>query len=409
MKNLQKNLQNSKDKFTEFTRWSKLDIVLNNIKKFSMIYLILVLCIYFYFDTKGQILQPNQFLNLIKNNAIVIILSFGMLLVIISGNIDLSVGTLTGFLAIISVQVLNATKSVPLTFLALLLIGALVGLVQGFLVGYFKIPAFIVTLAAFLIFQGSQLALTNGTTILISPELQDSLNAWVIQSFPDVKVNGIYVVSLLIFISLAVLIVLMRVLGYLAKKRTGLKTTNIYSFIISQIIIFSLIIAMGILVSISDYGLQMFLFYILIFTAIFVFLTQNTVFGRSVYAIGGNKKSAQLSGISIKLNTTIIFIIIGALAGFAGVVLSAINGAGLVGQGNDTALAVISSVFVGGASVSGGLGTVSGTLMGAGLIGIITQWMLINNFPAANQAIAKGIILLLAVSWDIFNNRKKMR
>ncbi len=152
--------------------------------------------------------------------------------------------------------------------------------------------------------------------------------------------------------------------------------------------------------------MKYFVLYTGIALALFTFLTQNTAFGRSVYAIGGNRKAAKLSGVNVKRTTMIIFVIIGALAGFSSIIYTATFSSATSSRGDDLALDVISVVFTGGASVYGGIGTVSGTILGTSIIGVINQGLLVLNVESSQKNIIKGLILVSVVGWDVLSNKK---
>ncbi|WP_051619050.1 ABC transporter permease subunit [[Mycoplasma] collis] len=400
----------SLNKYKNFVQKTKLNYVFDHIKKFSMAYILLI--IFFSFGIRDpELFRPDQIINLLKSNIYIWVLSLGMLLIIIAGHIDLSVGTFLGFLGVISVPLYNkigdSLGSVILVIFITILLGALFGLAQGLLIGYGKIPAFVVTLGGLLLFRGLQLVVTNGATFNITNGFDSYYVQFVIGSVPDIRINNSFsIFSFLFFVVVTVIVVLLRIFGRLNKKKFGLKIQNFILFIISQIVTVIIFLAMGLIIALSTSGMQWFILYSIILIILFVFLTQNTTFGRSIYAMGGNKKAAALSGINIKRNTTIIFVIMGALIGFGSIIFTANVNSAASGIGEDFALNVISAVYIGGASVSGGIGTVLGTIIGAGLLQTIDQAMRIANSSVAIQNIIKGIILIAAVGWDVFSNRK---
>lgn len=383
----------------------KLQLISSHLKKFSMVYILILLIAIFAGITDGTLLTPDTILLLLKNNSYITILAMGMLLVILSGNIDLSIGTLVGFLSILSITIYNVTGNIIVTFLLTTLIGTAFGILQGFLIGYIGIPAFIVTLGGFLAFQGAQLAYTKGASF--APTNIAGFQYGVIGAIPDIQIgNSFWVFSFLIFLFAGFLVVALRFFGYTSKKRAGLKTSKLWIFLLNQLIIFALFIGFGLEMALSRTGVLYYVIYVLIFIILFTFITQNTTFGRAVYAIGGNKKAAKLSGVNIKRTTFWIFVIMGALGGFSGVIFAGIAASATSNSGGDLALNVISAVFIGGASVYGGIGTVAGTVIGSSLLQVINQGMVIKNLLTAEQYIVKGIILIAAVGWDVMINKK---
>ncbi|QBY87816.1 sugar ABC transporter permease [Mesomycoplasma hyopneumoniae] len=380
---------------------------LHHLKKFSMLYIFLLVFVIFLGITKGTLLQANTFTLLFQNNSYIIILAMGMLLVILSGNIDLSVGTLVGLLGLFSVYIYNNTgQSIWLAFILTTLIGAAIGFIQGWLIGYGNIPAFIVTLGGFLAFKGAQLVYSNGATLTPIGSVDSTYIKGTIEGIPDLKVGNIWIFSLLLPLILGTIIVSLRTWGYYTKRKFGIKVQNIIIFTIIQVIIFSLFLACGIIFSLGDKSMRYYVLYVGIALALFTFLSQNTAFGRSVYAIGGNRKAALLSGVNVKRTTMIIFIIIGALAGFSSIIFTATYSSATSSRGDDLALDVISVVFTGGASVYGGIGSVSGTILGTSIIGVINQGLLVLNVAESQKYIIKGLILVAVVGWDVLSNKK---
>lgn len=403
---IKKHWSQSLDNFLVKT---KLNYVLDNIKKNSMYYILLILFVVFAIITKGDFLNPLQIINLIQANAYIWILSLGMLLIIIAGHIDLGAGKLTVFLGVVAANLYSQfNQNIAATVIVVLIIGFLIGLIQGLLVGYGKIPAFVVTLGAYLVFKGASTHLSGGSspTFLID----DSIVALTYSSFPDVNLgtesDPFYIIAFLLFLISAFVITGLRFYGRKKRAMYGLKNQNIFVFIFTQIITFALTLAIGLWIAFSLKGLQLYILYTLIIIVFFAFLTQFTTFGRSIYAIGGNKKAAELSGINIKKNTTILFIIMGVLSAIAAFVMLGVTFSVSAANGEEYALNAISSVFIGGASVSGGIGNVSGTIAGALILQSIDQAFTINNIPAPIQQVIKGLILVGAVSWDVFSNRK---
>lgn len=409
--NVSRQLHNFKKNWRHFLKNTKtgyyVDESLHHLKKFSMLYIFVIIFAIFLGITNGTLLQPDTFSLLFQNNAYIIILAMGMLLVILSGNIDLSVGTLVGLLGLFSVYIYNNTgQSIWLTFILTTLIGAAIGLIQGYLIGYGNIPAFIVTLGGFLAFKGAQLFYSGGSTLAPIGSRSSTYITGTIEGIPDIQVGSVWIFSLILPIIFGAIIVGLRVWGYFSKQKFGIRTQNIYIFIVIQIIIFLLFTGSGVIFGLGTKSMKYFVLYTGIALALFTFLTQNTAFGRSVYAIGGNRKAAKLSGVNVKRTTMIIFVIIGALAGFSSIIYTATFSSATSSRGDDLALDVISVVFTGGASVYGGIGTVSGTILGTSIIGVINQGLLVLNVESSQKNIIKGLILVSVVGWDVLSNKK---
>lgn len=387
-----------------------------NIRKYSMFYILALILLIFGSLTKFQNITPSNIEVIFRNNTYVLIIGMGMLLVIVGGNIDLSVGQLLSLLGAISVIIYNGVSRtfsnnsslgglyLIITLIGTAFIGALIGISQGFLIGYFKIPSFIVTLGGMLIFKG--LALFAVPLNNITPEggSQSAYVRAIIRTIFDVQVGGFYIISFLIFIVSLALIVLFLVYGRNKKIKFGLLVDSGFVFWLKIVVISVFMILLG--YAFGKIGVKWYLLYIMILLVIFVFLTQNTVFGRKVYAIGGNKKSAELSGIDVRKTTTLIFMINGIMVAIASIIFTGIVTSATATAGEGFELDVISSVFVGGASMAGGIGTTIGTLIGGFILGFINNGILLLALNVGTQRVVKGVVLVLAVAYDIYANRK---
>ncbi|OYD27056.1 simple sugar transport system permease protein/D-xylose transport system permease protein/putative multiple sugar transport system permease protein [Mycoplasma testudineum] len=381
-----------------------------HVTKNSMYYILLLVIILFSvwtgIKTQSNILNPNQFALLLRQNAHLIILTLPMLWVIVSGNIDLSVGRLFGLSGYLALRTFNQTNSVIAALIVTLLIGLVIGISTGFLVGYMKIPAFIVTLGGMLLFQGLLLFLSNGTTITPSADVDASAFRNFALYTLDYRIGKFHIVGFIILMSLAIILVSLNIFGYVSKKKTGLKGEWVISFIMKQIVILGLFTAVAILLAFSENGLQLYILYVIGFVALFIFISKYTKFGRAIYAIGGNKKAAALSGVNVNWTLMKIFMIIALVASFGGVIYASVNSATESSAGAGAELTVISSVFVGGASVSGGIGTIIGTVIGSFIINFIQIGFAILQEQAAIINIIQAAILVGVVFYDTVARRK---
>ncbi|WP_041362706.1 sugar ABC transporter permease [[Mycoplasma] mobile] len=390
-----------------------LKIGLKHFNKYSMFYILGLMVLVFSTVSIGNGLtffSPNQFVNLLRNNSYIFIIGLPMLLVIVSGNIDLSVGRLLGFSSAIALTLFNNVTggNIFLTIILTLLLGAGVGIIQGVMIGYYRIPAFIITLGGMLIFQGLELVLTNGQPLIV--DFDTSFVQFSQAPFPDFNLgttqNPFWIISFLILLVIGSLLVAYSFQRRFKAKKYNLEVENLFVFLIKQLFVIGLFFVLAILTAMSRIGLQLFMLYILILIILFVILTKYTKFGRSIYAIGGNRKAAELSGINAKFTTFAIFVIMGIITSFAGIIFA---GNFQAAQPNGTAgfeLNVISSIFIGGASVAGGIGTVIGSIMGALIIATINLGLVVNQVEAAFINIITGIVLAAAVTYDIFSKRK---
>jgi putative multiple sugar transport system permease protein len=327
-----------------------------------------------------------------------------MVLVIITGHIDLSVGSIAAFVGAIS-AILMVNYEIP-TFLAViisLLVGAIIGAWQGFWVAYVKIPAFIVTLAGMLLFRGLTMIVLEGKSIAPFPESFQKISSGFI---PDVASGGsLHLLTIIIGLVLSVIIIFTE----LKNRKTQLK----YNFEVQSTGMFVLkLIGMVALLNVFTYilatyeGIPNILIILAVLIVIYTFITNKTKAGRHVYAIGGNEKAAQLSGIKTKRMTFWVFVNMGALSALSGLLFAARLNAATPKAGNLFELDAIAACFIGGASAYGGIGTVPGAIIGGLVMGIMNNGMSLLGLGIDWQQGIKGLVLLAAVAFDIYNKNK---
>ncbi len=375
-----------------------------NMRKLSMFIMLGLILIVFAFLTKGVNLTPRNITNIFIQNSYILILAVGMVLVIIIGNIDLSVGSVVAFSGAISAMLYNSGIGLIPTLLLSLVIGALIGVFQAFWIAYMQIPAFITTLAGMLLFRGLTYIITNVSPISLRDDgfkqiASGSLN---IQGFNIGTYDGLSILVMVVAIALIALFTF-----YQRRKRIRngftvlqMRYTVLKFGALSALIIF-VFLRFAAYRGIPTVGLVLF-----IVTAIFVFITNNTVIGRYIYAVGGNAKSAKLSGINSEQVVFITHVIMGVLCGLSGVVFTAYMNSALPQAGNQFELDAIASCFIGGAAASGGIGTTIGAITGGLVMGVINNGMSLMNIGADWQYVVKASILLLAVFYDIWSRRK---
>ncbi|QPZ40163.1 sugar ABC transporter permease [Paramicrobacterium chengjingii] len=355
--------------------------------------------------TDGRLLLPGNINNLIQQNAYVLILAVGMVIVIIGGHIDLSVGSVVAMVGAISAIAMQHW-GLPwwAAVIVALLVGALVGAWQGFWVAFIGIPAFIVTLAGMLLFRGLTLVLLTGGTI---SGLSESFVAIGAGWFPGWlgELGGRDVLTIVFGIVAVVLLVFQQSRARAVQRRLDLVREPLVSFWIKLGIASVAILALAWLL--SDYAGTPFILIILaVLILTYTFVLRNTVFGRHVYAIGGNRFAAMMSGVKTKWIDFFILTNMGLLAGLAGVVSTARAGGAVASAGTNYELDAIAAVFIGGAAVTGGVGTVVGAVIGALVMGVLNMGLSILSVDAAWQMAIKGLVLLLAVAFDIFNKKR---
>jgi putative multiple sugar transport system permease protein len=374
--------------------------------KYGMIIALVVITILFQWLTKGVLLVPMNISKLIMQNGYILILAIGMLPVILTGNIDLSAGSvvaLTG--AVTSTVLVGATGlPVPVGILLGLLVGTVIGAWNGFWVAYVKIPAFIVTLASMLLFRGLTLVITQGKTIGPFPDAYQ----YIAQAYtPDIGgITGIHMSTVLIGILLAVLFVVSEIRHRKREKLYGFQVSGNGIFI-GKLAVIVFIIGFSTYWLTRFKGAPVILIILGILTLLYSFITQRTVIGRHIYALGGNERATELSGIKTKRVKFLAFLNMGLLAAFAGIVYSARINCANPTAGDGFELDAIAACYIGGASASGGVGKVVGAIIGGLVMGVLNNGMSIVGIGTDWQKAIKGMVLLVAVVFDVINHSKR--
>ncbi|WP_231581349.1 multiple monosaccharide ABC transporter permease [Domibacillus enclensis] len=370
-------------------------------RQYSMIFALIVIMLLFQVLTSGLLLQPLNITNLILQNSYILILAIGMMLVIITGHIDLSVGSIAAFVGAISaILMVNYEMSTFGAVAISLLVGAAIGAWQGFWVAYVKIPAFIVTLAGMLLFRGLTMIVLEGKSIAPFPETFQKMSSGFI---PDGSAAN--VVTLLIGAALSVALVITQ----LKARRTQKK----FDFDVQSKGLFMLkLVGMVVLLNVFTYvlasyeGIPNVLILLGILIIVYTYVMKKTKAGRHIYAIGGNEKAAQLSGIKTKQMTFWVFVNMGVLSALSGLIFAARLNAATPKAGNLFELDAIAACFIGGASAYGGIGTVPGAIIGGLVMGIMNNGMSLLGLGIDWQQGIKGLVLLAAVAFDIYNKNK---
>lgn len=375
-----------------------------NIRRFGMIIALFSIIVLFQILTNGILLTPLNITNIIMQNSYIIILAIGMMLVIITGEIDLSIGSIAAFIGAVA-GVLLVTLDIPV-FVAILLclgLGALIGAWQGFWVAYVNIPSFIVTLAGMLIFRGITLVVLQGRTLAPFPESFRNLSSSFV---PELfGVSGIHLFSIIIGIVFSIVFVI-----YELRVRSKDIKYNFKS--LSTPLFIAKLAALVIIINLFSYALASYegIPYVLIVLILLVigytFVMNKTVFGRHVYSVGGNIKAAQLSGVKTKKSVFLVFVNMGVLAALAGLIFAGRLNAATPQAGNLFELDAIAAAVIGGASFSGGIGTVIGAVIGALVMGVLNNGMSLMGIGIDWQQAIKGLVLLGAVAFDVLNRNK---
>jgi putative multiple sugar transport system permease protein len=369
-----------------------------------MLIALVVIMVFFQIITDGALMKPLNLTNLVLQNSYVVILALGMLLVIVAGNIDLSVGSVAAFSgAIAAVLIVNYKLNSAVAVLVCLAVGALIGSMQGYFIAYIKIPSFIATLAGMLIFRGLTLVLLRGQSIGPFPGEFQALSSGFI---PDIfGSGGLRITTLVIGAIISVILIYLDVRSRQNQKKYGFEVMPLYFFLIKNLVIAGAIMGLSYLLA-SYNGLPNVLIVLGVLIALYGFVTTRTVIGRRVYALGGNQKAAKLSGVNTERLTLYTFINMGILAAMAGLIITARLNSATAKAGTGFELDAIAATFIGGASATGGIGTVFGAVIGAFIMGTMNNGMSILGVGIDWQQAIKGSVLLIAVFFDVYNKNK---
>ncbi len=368
-----------------------------DLRTYMMIIALVSIWIIFSFTTDGSFLTPRNISNLFRQSVFTLMLAIGMVMVIIMGHIDLSVGSIVGLaggvIAILDVwQGMNPILSIAIT----LLLGLILGLWNGWWAAYRKVPSFIVTLGGLLIFRGILVGITRGTTIGPMSDLFYYLG----KGYLSQEVGIIFAAVV------GVILVFVQWRNRKNKLKYNFEVLPLHLAILKIVFSVSLLVVF-ILVLNAYRGIPIPLLILTVFLAFFIFITNNTTFGRHIYAIGGNADAAKLSGIDIKKITLVVFMINGLMASIGGIFLTSRLNAASVAAGDGAELDAIAACVIGGASLSGGIGKVGGAVVGAIVMASLDNGMSLMNVENFWQSIIKGLILILAVWVDIYTKNKE--
>ena len=376
----------------------------SNLREYGLMIALIVIMVLFQFLTHGTLFKPLNLTNLVLQNSYIVIMALGMLLVIVAGHIDLSVGSVAGFIGAFAavLMVRHEMNFLPASLLCLAA-GAAIGAAQGYWIAYLRIPSFIVTLAGMLVFRGLTLALLAGESVGPFSKQFQLLSSGFIPDF--LGSGGLNRTSLLIGVLVAATMFYTSLRTRLNREKHGYQGGPLPIFILEHALIAGLFLYLTYLLS-SYRGLPNVLIVMGVLIASFNFLTVRTTVGRRIYALGGNEKAAKLSGIKTERLTLFTFVTMGALAALAGLVFVARLNTATPKGGVGFELDVIAAVFIGGASASGGVGKVLGAVVGAFIMGVMNNGMSIMGIGIDWQQVIKGLVLLAAVVFDVYNKNK---
>ena len=379
-------------------------LIRSNIREYGMLIALIVIIVFFQIVTDGTLLKPVNLTNLVLQNSYIVIMALGMLLIIVAGWIDLSVGSVVGFVgAIAAILIVNYKLNFVLVMFICLVIGGLIGAWNGFWVANIKIPAFIATLASMLIFRGLTLTILGGESIGPFPVGFQRLSSGFI---PDLfGGQGIHITTLLIGALLSAFLIYRGIASRRKQIKYKLEVSPMPILVLKYTVLTAAI--MGLCWLMATYkGLPNVLVLMIILIGVYSFLTTSTTLGRRIYAMGGNEKAAQLSGVKTVRLLFLTFVNMGLLTALAGMVFTARLNSATPKAGNGFELDVIAACFIGGASASGGIGTVVGAVIGALVMGVLNNGLSIMGIGIDFQQAIKGLVLLAAVFFDVYSKRK---
>ena len=383
--------------------------VKSHMRDYGMLLSLVAIVLFFQYMTDGTLLQPLNLTNLVLQNSYIVIMALGMLLVIVAGHIDLSVGSVVALIgALAAILMVRLHLDVVTTTLLCLFAGAAIGAVQGFWVAYLRIPSFIVTLAGMLVFRGLCLILLAGQSVGPFPVEFQRLSSGFIPDFLALdlfNVGRFHITSLLLCGALAFALVVLNLAARRRRLAVGIEQEPLALFAAKNLALAAVLVYVGQLMA-SYRGLPNVLIIMSVLIALYGFVTRNTTVGRRVYALGGNEKAARLSGIDTRRLSFYTFVNMGVLAALAGLIFAARLNTATPKAGVSFELDVIAACFIGGASASGGVGRVTGAVIGAFIMGVMNNGMSILGIGIDWQQVIKGMVLLAAVTIDVYNRNK---
>jgi len=378
--------------------------LMRSLREYGLLFALIIIMAFFQYSTSGTLMQPLNLTNLILQNSYIVIMALGMLMVIVAGHIDLSVGSSAGFIGALSALLMVQWNINPvIATIACVAAGAVIGAAQGYFVAFWRMPSFIVTLAGMLVFRGLTITVLQGQSIGPFPDAFAAVSSGFI---PDIfhgehlRITS-FVLGLLVGLSFFIIEIRHR------RKSTqhGMASGSVAMFVAKNAVIMLLIAGFCYLLA-SYRGMPTVLVIMGVLIGIYTFVMNRTVIGRRIYAVGGNVKAAKLSGVNTERVSFYAFVNMGMLAALAGLIFAARLDSATPKAGTGFELDVIAACFIGGASASGGVGKVMGAVIGAFIMGVMNNGMSIMGIGVDYQQVIKGLVLLAAVFVDVYNKNK---
>ncbi len=380
------------------------DAFKGNIRQYAMVFALLFIVVMFQILTNGVLLLPQNVTNLIQQNSYILILGMGMLICIVAGAFDMSVGSVAAFVgatsAVFAINLqLDTYSSVGLA----LAIGVAVGAMQGYFIAYVKVPAFIVTLAGMLVFRGLTQVVLAGRTLAPFPEDYKIVSTGFLPDY--FGGTDLHLTTLLIGLLVSLVVVTLQTLKRRKKRKLGMAVPPRILFLLQVVAVISVLNVFTYWLALYK-GMPTVLVLLFVMYVFYDFLTTKTVLGRHIYAMGGNEKAARLSGVSTNRVLFFAFVNMGLLAAIAGIVFTGRLDAATPKAGTGFELDAIAAAYIGGASSSGGIGTILGVIIGGLVMGVLNNGMSIMGVNVDWQLAIKGTVLLVAVVFDVYSKSK---
>jgi putative multiple sugar transport system permease protein len=375
-----------------------------NVRQYGMLVALVLIVAIFQAWSGGIILAPQNVTNLVLQNSYIVIMALGMLLIIVVGHIDLSVGSVAAFTGAVAAVLMVNLKVEPLLAAALTLtVGGFIGAFQGYWVAYLKVPSFIVTLAGMLLFRGLTLVMLQGQPVGPFPEGFRALASGFIPNFLgtlDIMGEKVHITTMALGALICVGLVALDIRDRREQQKYGFSVSSPMLFIVKNLLIVGTVMFLSWRLAAYS-GYPVVLVVMLVLTAVYWFMTLRTTLGRRIFAVGGNAKAAMLSGVNTSRYVFFTFVSMGVLAALGGLIVAARLNSSTPKAGTGFELDVIAACFIGGASAYGGVGTVIGAVIGAFVMGVLNNGMSIMGISIDWQQAVKGLVLLAAVFFDV--------
>lgn len=379
-----------------------------DLKQYGMVIALIAIFVIFYIMSGGKNATPMNINNLVMQNGYIVVLAVGMLLCVLTGNVDLGVGStvaLTGAAA--AILIVDQGMPIAVAMVAALLVGLAFGVFEGAFIALLGIPPFIVTLATMLIGRGLTYVALQAQTKGPLPDTYNAIGAGYLPTM-TVQIGGFAfdLICVLIALAATILLIFSEYKAMKRKQKYGFAVNPVWQTAIKLVVFIAIIWFFMYRLAVYR-GIPIVLVLMAVLIGIYYFITSKTVSGRHIYALGGNEKAARLSGINTKKVYFWVYTNMGLLCGIAGIILSARNASATPKAGDGFEMDAIASCYIGGAATAGGVGTIIGAVVGALVMGILNNGMSLIGWSTDIQKVVKGLVLLGAVTFDLVSKRKK--